>query len=71
MTELDAAQRWEEEQELLFQESEKVLSWLEDQDSVKSRESKRGMGRVAKKAGAWWRRTWESNKAAAEAGGFM
>lgn len=71
VTELDMAQRLEEEHELMFRESEKVLSWLEDQESIKSSNSKRGVVRVLEKAGAWWRKTWESNKAATEAGGFM
>ena len=69
--ELDMADEWEEEQELLFQESEKVVSWLEGRESVKSKESRRGVGRAVAKAGAWWRKTWESNKAAAGSGGFM
>ena len=71
VTEMDVEQRWEEEHELMFREDEKVLSWLEDQDSVKSRDGKRGVGRAVEKAGAWWKKVWESNKAAAGTGGFM
>ena len=71
VTELDMAMVWEDDREPTFQESEKVLSWLEDQESIKSKDSKRGVGRAMEKAGAWWRKTWESNKAAAGTGGMM
>jgi len=71
VTEVDVAQRPEEEQEPMFRESEKVLSWLEDQESVESGNGKRGVGRAVERAGAWWRKTWESNKTAAGAGGFV
>ena len=60
------------ERRVVFRESRKVVRWLEYQDvgEEKTRE-RRGVARVVGKAGAWWRRTWESNKGAAAAGGMM
>lgn len=68
-----------DERRLVFRESKKVVSWLEYQESLEAKEEeeekskggKRGVARAVEKAGAWWRRTWESNKAATGAGGFM
>ena len=65
------------ERRVIFRESRKVVRWWEYQESVGGEEKaeakggKRGAKRVVEKAGAWWRKTWESNKKAAAAGGLM
>lgn len=68
--EVRGEEREEDERTLVGQESEEV-GWMEERRGAREGEGRRGVKRAVEKAGAWWRKTWESNKAVAEAGGFL